>query len=53
MEVFVFMGLAVALVFGLIGFFGRCRACGSWGHAFNLGYAADIPDGNATIVCKR
>ena len=24
MEVFVFMGLAVALVLGLIGFFGRC-----------------------------
>ena len=53
MEVFVFIGLAVALVLGLIGFFGRCRACGSWGHAFNPGHAADIPDGKAYIVCKR
>ena len=53
MEVFVFMGLAVALVLGLIGFFGRCRACGSWGHAFNPGHAADISDGKAYIVCKR
>ena len=53
MEVLVFIGLAIALVLGLIGFFGRCRACGSWAHAFNPGHAADIPDGKAYIVCKR
>lgn len=53
MEASVFMGLAVALVLGLIGFFGRCRACGSWGHAVNPGHAADISAGKAFIVCKR
>ena len=53
MEVLVFIGLAIALVLGLLGFFGRCRACGSWAHAFNPGHAADIPDGKAYIVCKR
>ena len=53
MEVLVFIGLTIALVLGLIGFFGRCRACGSWAHAFNPGHAADIPDGKAYIVCKR
>ena len=53
MEVLVFIGLAIALVLGLIGFFGRCRACCSWAHAFNPGHAADIPDGKAYIVCKR
>ena len=53
MEVLIFIGLAIALVLGLIGLFGRCRACGSWSHAFNPGHAADIPDGKAYSVCKR
>ena len=53
MEVFVFIALAVATVLGLIGFLGRCRACGSWGHAFNPGHAADISAGKAFIVCRR
>ena len=53
MDVLVFIGLTIALVLGLICFFGRCRACGSWAHAFNSGHAADIPDGKAYIVCKR
>ena len=53
MELFLFIASAIGLVLGLIGFFGRCRACGSWGHAFNPEHAADIPDGKAYIVCKR
>ena len=36
-----------------MGFFGRCCACGSWGHAFNLRHVADVSDGKAYIVCKR
>ena len=53
MEVLVFIGLAVALVLGLIGLFGRCHACGSWGHAFNPRHAADVSYGKAYIVCKH
>jgi len=52
-EIFILIGATVALVLGLIGFFGRCRAYGSWGHAFNPGHAADIHDGKAYIVSKR
>jgi len=37
MDVLVFIGLAIAMVLGFVGFFGRCRACGSWAHAFNPG----------------
>jgi hypothetical protein len=47
MDALIFIGLTIALVLGLIGFFGRCRTCGSWAHAFNPGHAADIPDGKA------
>ena len=52
MDVLVFIGLTTALVLGLIGFFGRCRACGSWGQAFDPGHAADIADGKPYIICK-
>jgi len=51
--ILVLTSLSIAGVFTLIGFLGRCRACGSWAHAFNPGYAADIPHGNAYIVCKH
>ena len=53
MEIFIFIGLGVGLVLALVGFFGRCRACGIWGLAFNPGHVADIPDGKAFVVCKR
>ena len=56
MELLIILVLALLLIAGvstIIGFFGRCRACGNWAHAFNPGHAADIPNGKAYIVCKR
>ena len=44
------LGVVVA---GIIGFFGRCKVCGSMDHAFSKDHAADLSEGKAYIVCKR
>ena len=50
--VLICLGLGI-VVLGVIAYFGRCKACGSFGHAFSQNHAADRSEGKAYIVCKR
>ena len=50
----VLIGLALGVVvFGVVAFFGRCKACKSLSHAFSQEYEADRSSGKAYVVCKR
>ena len=53
MELIAFIIVSVVFTLVLIGFLGRCEACGSLSHAYSPGHLAERETGKAYLVCKR